>query len=154
MSLVIWNLQDCQTWKEEIPVVTYWHLIVHLFDLFESISSRDAAGFQKRRSKLNMRLNHGKNGSKKMAPAAGFEPATKWLTEAVFEPGNTLFSLKDRSFWRCEYILFLLFFQENSHKILTSFSASAVIFPIREIRQAALSTASTKTNKVNMSTIF
>ena len=33
----------------------------------------------------------------KMAPAAGFEPATKWLTEAVFEPGNTLFSLKDRS---------------------------------------------------------
>ena len=35
---------------------------------------------------------------KKMAPAAGFEPATKWLTEAVFEPGNTLFSLKDRSF--------------------------------------------------------
>ena len=40
------------------------------FDLFGSISSRDAAGFQKRRSKLNMRLNHGKNGSK-MAPAAG-----------------------------------------------------------------------------------
>ena len=36
--------------------------------------------------------------AKKMAPAAGFEPATKWLTEAVFEPGNTLFSLKDRSF--------------------------------------------------------
>ena len=33
-----------------------------------------------------------------MAPAAGFEPATKWLTEAVFDPGNTLFSLKDRSF--------------------------------------------------------
>ena len=25
-----------------------------------------------------------------MAPAAGFEPATKWLTEAVFEPENTL----------------------------------------------------------------
>ena len=58
----------------------YGHLIVHLFDLFESISSRDAAGFQKRRSKLILRLNHKKNGSKKMAPAAGFEPATKWLT--------------------------------------------------------------------------
>lgn len=35
---------------------------------------------------------------KEMAPALGFEPRTKWLTEAVFEPGNTLFSLKDRSF--------------------------------------------------------
>ena len=75
----------------------YGHLIVHLFDLFESISSRDATGFQKGRSKLNLRLNHEKNGGKKMAPAAGFEPATKWLTEAVFEPRNTLFSLKDRS---------------------------------------------------------
>lgn len=45
----------------------YGHLIVHLFDLFESISSRDAAGFQKGRSKLNLRLKHGKwrqkNGS-------------------------------------------------------------------------------------------
>ena len=30
---------------------------------------------------------------KEMAPALGFEPRTKWLTEAVFEPGNTLFLL-------------------------------------------------------------
>ena len=57
----------------------YGHLIVHLFDLFESISSRDAAGFQKRRSKLILRLNYKKKG-KKMAPAVGFEPTTKWLT--------------------------------------------------------------------------
>ena len=65
-------------------MVTYGHLIVHLFDLFESISSRDATGFQKGRSKLNLRLNHRKNGGKKMAPAAGFEPATKWLTAKDF----------------------------------------------------------------------
>lgn len=30
-----------------------------------------------------------------MAPAAGFEPATKWLTEAAIEPQQTLFNLKD-----------------------------------------------------------
>ncbi len=45
----------------------YGHLIIHLFDLFESILSRDATGFQKGRSMLNLRLNHGKtevkNGS-------------------------------------------------------------------------------------------